>query len=1458
MTNGKKLLHSIHNFIHIDKTLSNEYIILGSNAVKAIENTEDKLIEGQVRIINGLWTQDMKVNKILPILDSREIYNNKIEIGNEKTLLNVDGYNINIGNNNSKLDLYGSNVNIGVGNTQVKALFNEVDSLIEFGTLETKSTNMYSSNIDIYGSETILLKTENLKVNDTIEVNDVSKSIKYTINEYEINDVNSNTYLKLDETGQIDLKTGIFEVNVENTSVNSTSNINLMTDKLNIDVNENKLNAISNIELNVGTENQIKLDVDTFNVTIESNFLNIDRSNIIIDGNIINLNDTILITENEKVDIDTTDSINNKTNLFTINEDKLVINNITNTIDLRSDDINIIGYSNIKNTTPSYSINDYNDKVYLNLTESSINIKSDNDISFETGITKNISTIKNTLITPLYEVNNDTSNVNLILDNTNKSIKIGTTKTLLSEYYGNVTNVISSQKEYHTTPIYEINGITSNAYFKIDKNFGRTQLGSDTTLETKLYGANTTINASLKEQHTTKQFDINTINDSAYMTLNKNTKNVDIITDTINLNKNKNTNISLNENTSKISIGKDTLSNVEIKGNEITIGTEISSNIKIDGNNITIGNSDTVTTIYGNVITYGSSSNLTINSTTTESAAFAIRNTGTDVALIVSQNNILGEDKDVVQFVTVEDQDRTALRIDGEGHVGIGYSKSSNIEAWMHITRKDPMDTLYPMLRVDDYENDKTPFIIQTNGYVGVGKENPEYDMDIKGDLQYSGTFYSNGIDILQRIDNDIKFANSYVLTDVENSTLILGGDSLDNLIIKASNIELLGLTYDVNVSNITYTGDILNVNVSDVTYTGDNLNVNFSNVTYIGDKYELNAEEIIIGNNNSTTQILGDLVIQSSNFGNNDLIKFITSDNLNAFRIDADGHVGIGVTNESNIQAWFHITRTDLTDVEYDLFRVDDLEGNNAPFIIKPNGFVGIGTTDPLYDLDIRGDLYVSCNLIVPNMSSGIVAKPIIEPSEPILYYTFTKQDIDIENYGVDSNLFKAKIYNFNKQLSDITANSTYQTQDSLVVWYKFEPTNNNTVVNHASYNDISYNSLGDPITENNIIENDVVYKNRGNQQNYSLYVNADVLLDKGEAYAYIVDANELMNKIKDSFTLNMWLKTEDITLDTCSIFQINYLTTKILDIRIKNSKLSITIQDTEGNNSEIISTSSLTNKLTNVNIVIDLINLKVLIYFNAILDSENLLTFNPNFSQYTLDLNIKIANEITNEQTNLYIEYLKIFDYVLTQTEIYALNGYDEDGNRDKSINVDPEGDYLLDVLGNVMIRDTLYINNDSVNKIFYTLGGARYVDTDRNSLCITSVIISWSNDVSDFEDVYSYVFRLACKFHVSGNASVEPIAYRKFEIFISPINNDTSPKEIVTTEINDTKHPSFVLVKAQLERKENNKGILNMQWRNLDEVNNSARAYLDIDILAHIKLGTIKFEPFIDIYGNGIVSL
>lgn len=75
---------------------------------------------------------------------------------------------------------------------------------------------------------------------------------------------------------------------------------------------------------------------------------------------------------------------------------------------------------------------------------------------------------------------------------------------------------------------------------------------------------------------------------------------------------------------------------------------------------------------------------------------------------------------------------KTGLLISELGKVSIGTKTPT---ASVHIS-SDDMANLF---RVDDVSNDATPFVIDDDGNVGIGTQNPQQALDVNGQLRISG-----------------------------------------------------------------------------------------------------------------------------------------------------------------------------------------------------------------------------------------------------------------------------------------------------------------------------------------------------------------------------------------------------------------------------------------------------------------------------------------------------------------------------------------------------------------------------------------------------------------------------------------------------------------------------------------------------------------------------------------------
>jgi hypothetical protein len=223
---------------------------------------------------------------------------------------------------------------------------------------------------------------------------------------------------------------------------------------------------------------------------------------------------------------------------------------------------------------------------------------------------------------------------------------------------------------------------------------------------------------------------------------------------------------------------------------------------------------------------------------------------------------------------------------------------------------------------------------INSNGCLGVGSVNPQYPLDIIGDLNFTGNLRRGG--------------NLYVssqFTTSNNNVFILSS----NIGIGTSNPEyILDVGGDLNFTGalrkggIEYPSSQFSSSSSNVFIIGSNLGVGRSNPQYRLD-------------------VLGDI-----NFSGNLL------QNGSVFVSGSGGGGGSG----SNQWA----------------------SSSSNVFIIGSN--VGIGLSNPLYALQVQGDIYASQDVIV-NSDSNIkdnleVISSALSKMNTINGYTFTRKDLD------------------------------------------------------------------------------------------------------------------------------------------------------------------------------------------------------------------------------------------------------------------------------------------------------------------------------------------------------------------------------------------------------------------------------------------------------------------------------
>jgi hypothetical protein len=294
---------------------------------------------------------------------------------------------------------------------------------------------------------------------------------------------------------------------------------------------------------------------------------------------------------------------------------------------------------------------------------------------------------------------------------------------------------------------------TSNLVSETLVNGRKVTLGEDrVNTDLYVYSEDVFIGTELTTQNIKLEADNFALNDSSkagYINVNNTALSIDIgstLTDTLNIKANT-INIDAENGANEIYTKADvykinqnsvkTYFEINDTANKIVIGGDELDEATLNGSNVFIGKGGGNVTIYGNLIQYseGSNVNIVTNTTTEETSAFQVHNTGTKTALTVIQDNkVSGGGYNLVEFYTQENQDRIPFRVDELGRVGLGVSGTSNLQAWLHVNRNDP-DIIGPdyddLLLVEDSDNDNTPFIIKKEGDIGIGTKVPKYKLDV-------------------------------------------------------------------------------------------------------------------------------------------------------------------------------------------------------------------------------------------------------------------------------------------------------------------------------------------------------------------------------------------------------------------------------------------------------------------------------------------------------------------------------------------------------------------------------------------------------------------------------------------------------------------------------------------------------------------------------------------------------
>ena len=292
-----------------------------------------------------------------------------------------------------------------------------------------------------------------------------------------------------------------------------------------------------------------------------------------------------------------------------------------------------------------------------------------------------------------------------------------------------------------------------------------------------------------------------------------------------------------------------------------------------------------------------------------------------------------------------------------------------------------------------------SPFVIH-NSKVGIVNLNPQFALDVVGDVNATSTYSMNGTTLFDTNCNLSNVDNLYSTT-IHNSGLTTTDNLVVNQTLTASNLYILGTATIVNTATFTNSNVLINNNalsgpafvVNQIDANADGVIAEFNDVNYNPNVPVLRINESgSVGINTTSTDYA--LSVNGSTYITSNLI---VSQSITADSITVNGQIGMSSINSIDI------VTSNLSVYGTPLF------GSNL--IVAGDTFIG-GT---VYAAKVRlGSLYTTTTV------NGTLAASLSEATQLGITQVGTLSNLNVANRITSSNLTTSNI-----TATNITANT-------------------------------------------------------------------------------------------------------------------------------------------------------------------------------------------------------------------------------------------------------------------------------------------------------------------------------------------------------------------------------------------------------------------------------------------------